>query len=253
MKKILWFIPVFILFSFCSSSKAIQFKLNSSQNLKGHLVKPEGNGPFPAVVIMHGCGGMHQNYFEWAEKLKKWGYVSFIVDSLSPRGVYRVCGKGKKPNPLDRVQDAFAAKRYLLKLPFIKKDKIALLGFSHGGITSIISSLKLEKLKIKNPFSVVIAFYPYCFNIKENQQLNNPLMILIGQADDWTPAHLCTVYKNKLAKNKDFILKIYPDAHHGFDWEGVDVKSNGHVIREDPDAFTDSQKMVKMFLSKYLQ
>src|SRR6185312_14317197 len=57
----------------------------SSQKLLGYLVKPDGRGPFPAVVILHGCSGFSSVYAITAERLKSWGYVALAVDSLGPR------------------------------------------------------------------------------------------------------------------------------------------------------------------------
>ena len=54
--------------------------------LTGKLTKPQGNEPFPAVVLLHGCSGIIKNVDDWAKRLAIWGYVSLQVDSFGPRG-----------------------------------------------------------------------------------------------------------------------------------------------------------------------
>ena len=52
--------------------------------LPGHLYRPDGPGPFPAVVALHGCGGIGPHLHRWAQTLQQWGYVALLVDSFSP-------------------------------------------------------------------------------------------------------------------------------------------------------------------------
>jgi dienelactone hydrolase len=55
--------------------------------LTGKLTKPQGDGPFPAVVLMHGCTGIGKHQEDWAARFASWGYVALQVDSLGPRGL----------------------------------------------------------------------------------------------------------------------------------------------------------------------
>ena len=59
--------------------------------LNGRLLRPpDGDGPFPAVVLLHGCDGMH-NDDPWVENHHlRWGYVLLEVDSFGPRGMTRL-------------------------------------------------------------------------------------------------------------------------------------------------------------------
>jgi poly(3-hydroxybutyrate) depolymerase len=56
--------------------------IEGSLNLTGRLTKPEGKGPFPAVVLLHGCGGMQPRRDDrWSDRLSRWGYVTLQVCS----------------------------------------------------------------------------------------------------------------------------------------------------------------------------
>ena len=235
------------------SEPKITFPLNSNQNLTGDLSKPEGNGPFPAVILLHGCAGGQYNISGWEKILVKEGYVTFAVDSLGPRGVRNVCSNPKedKPTPEDRVSDAFAAKHYLETRPFIDKERIAVMGFSHGGITSLIMALSPSSEK---PFKEIIAFYPYCSPIDLSKKfLSSPLMILSGGNDDWCPAKLCEAYPEILkGLNHEIVFKVYPGAYHAFDNTAPGlIEYRGHKVGRDESAVADSIVMVKNFLRKH--
>jgi len=55
------------------------------------LQKPDGEGPFPAVVLLHTCGGLQQHVLEWAQRLRAHEYVALVLDSFTPRGEKSVC------------------------------------------------------------------------------------------------------------------------------------------------------------------
>jgi dienelactone hydrolase len=275
---------VLVLFIWLSSltpsnaAEDISFKGTSKSSsgdtltLTGKLLKPQGNGPFPAIILMHGCRGMIPAYHSWAEKISSWGYVTLVLDSFTPRGEKNVCERVHAV-PFDvRATDAFDAKAYLAGLSFVNRSKVALIGWSHGGCAALssVSQANLSKmfdelggatrggspqlsnyLKESGPFQAVIAFYPWCVAGLDDSE--SPLLILSGEKDTWTPPILCQL-KVPLGKTKhEATLKIYPGATHGFDLDEPDVVRSGHKISYDPKATADATKRVKSFLGKYLK
>jgi dienelactone hydrolase len=121
-------------------------------------------------------------------RLQRWGYVSLLVDSFKPRGEENICSPGQSHTiqPSRRAKDAFGAKLYLESLPYVDPNRIAVMGWSHGGMAT------LEAVQINvpssGPFQAAVAFYPYCTRM---YILNSPLMVMIGEKDDWTPAQKC--------------------------------------------------------------
>jgi poly(3-hydroxybutyrate) depolymerase len=65
----------------------------------GELFLPAGPGPFPAMVVLHGCDGVGPHYRTWARQLQVWGYAALLVDSFGPRGVREVCGEVRRVDP----------------------------------------------------------------------------------------------------------------------------------------------------------
>ena len=221
--------------------------------LTGHLHRPEGGGPFPAVVLLHGCGGITPTHHGWAERLRGWGYVTLLVDSFGPRGQINVCDRFMVVDPqYARMPDAYAARSYLASQSFVAPARIGVIGWSHGGITTLYSvdDVYLSRLG-GGRFRAAIAFYPGC--LMRLQRLNAPLLILIGEEDDWTAAARCRRMEVDPGTTHRLILKIYPGAYHGFDriQPGALVYL-GHRLERHPEAATDAEEQVQRFLVRYL-
>ena len=281
MAKKIAFVLFLLLFSISSADgfEDISFKGTDKSSsgdlltLTGKLYKPQGNGPFPAVILMHGCNGVAQSYISWAEKVTSWGYVSLVLDSFTPRGHGNICG-ASSPVPYDvRVADAFDAKAHLAGLPFVNPRKLALVGYSHGGCSALacISQANLTTMfnyqggvmrggrpqltnyftKGGGPFQAVIAFYPWCAAGLDDSE--SPLLILFGEKDTWLSPISCQLKLPSGKTKHEIILKIYDGATHGFDMEGPERISAGHKIIYDPQATADATDRVRAFLKKYLQ
>lgn len=232
--------------------------------LTSKFTKPKGDGPFPAVVLMHGCAGIGKANDDWADKLASWGYVALEVDSLRPRGLVDICANVVQLPFHMRAHDAYDAKSYLSGLPFVDRNRIGLMGWSHGGCGTLASvsksnyaafaafvKVKLEQPKGWPPFRAAVAFYPYC--IGQLDDTNAPLLILSGELDTWCPAALCKKNMPSGKTANEVLLKIYPGAYHGFDYEGVDVAKGKHRVLYNPAAFADSIIQVKEFFAKQMK
>ncbi len=237
-----------------SGSDTVTFPSTSSEALllTAQLRKPVGNGPFPALVMLHGCGGLSLKLDPWEERLVNMGYVTLRVDSFGPRGEWNICDNPKKIGFLTRACDAYDAKSYLAGLPFVDSKRIAVIGWSHGGVTVLSALSKMSGGSGKEPFRAGIAFSPYCKGSFHN--MNAPLLILIGEKDDWCPAALCTelVAKEKKAEH-EIILKVYPGAYHAFYYDWIDFVYDGHRLLSDPIATADAAIQTRNFLAKHMK
>ena len=242
-----------------AESEVVQFPVTSYMGetimLSARLMRPEGDGPFPAVVLLHGCNGMS---FEdpWAERfLLPWGYVLLEIDSLGPRGVTNVCGAGvwRKVSPNIRSRDAHAGKDYLASLAFVDGERIAVMGWSHGGITVLaaVSNRAMNEPPRPHPFKAAIAFYPHC-SLKL-PRVDAPLLVLIGDADDWTPVSYCRQMELTGEAPHDYQLVVYPGATHAFDWAGAPGEYFGHKMIYDPAASVDAYRRVREILKRYVE
>ena len=125
------------------------------------------------------------------------------------------------------------------------------MGWSHGGATT----LETLHQRADDPFRAAIAFYPSCRRILTG--LNAPLLILIGGADDWTPASRCVEMMPKEQAASEVTLKVYPGAYHGFDTLDANANVRGsrgmHHLQYQPEAEADSLIRVRTFFEKYLK
>jgi len=221
--------------------------------LAGILTKPEGDGPFPAVVLLHGCAGLDETNSRdkaWVSRLVKLGYVALQLDSFEPRDLSNICNNWNLIVGMigKRAQDAYEAKSYLAKLPFVDPNRIAVMGWSHGGTT--ILDIITRSVADDSPFNAAVAIYPYCY--ESLSQLKSPVLILIGEKDDWCPADYCTNFMPTGKTDHEAVLKVYPGAYHDFDFEGLDEIYEGHRLLYDPVAAKDAIIQVKSFFAKHL-
>ena len=239
-------------------SKIVNFDVTEENvetvTLTGLLEKPEGKGPFPAIVLLHGCKGIDYWVMVWANRLHDWGYVTLQIDSFGPRGKPNgVCEGTFTIQPTTRALDAHAAKAYLTQLPFVDSDRTAVMGMSHGGWTVLaaIENTYLTKQPRTNPFRAAVAFYPLCESVL--YRLDAPLLILIGERDDWTYAFRCE--KMELVGESMFsiTLKVYPGATHVFDLDRPERTYLSHEMRYDAEAAEDAIETTKQFLVKHLR
>jgi dienelactone hydrolase len=196
------------------------------------LHRPAGPGPFPAIVLLHGCGGLYARngrltgrHEHWALALRDQGFVTLLVDSFTPRGLKQICTLKDRPLRAgrERTMDAYGALSFLQGLPYVQPDGVGLLGWSHGGVTTLFTvdpaTPARPKLAPAADFRAAVAFYPGCRPDSQHRwSASIPLLLLLGGRDDWCPAAPCvTVAERAKAQGSPIEWVVYPDAHHDFD------------------------------------
>lgn len=246
-----------------------------SVELDALMYRPLGAGPFPALVLLHGCGGMFTNqgyitssYRNWADLLAARGYVALLVNSFGPRGHGSICDQQKRSilESRERVEDSYAALRWLDQQPFVARGRIGLLGWSNGGTGTLYAMRESREYR---GFKAAVAFYPGCRTISRSQPPYRPyapLLILSGEADDWTPAAPCVALTDT-AKQHGGPLDIvtYPGAHHSFDRINSPVRYRptvrnlnkpdrlGATVGEHPAAREDAIRRTMEFFAQALR
>jgi dienelactone hydrolase len=197
--------------------------------LRGMLFQPEGAGPFPSVVALHGCeslinrsGKVAALYADWGERLAATGLAVIFPDSFGSRGLRAQCrvSERKVRSEHERVADANAARRWLQAQPWTIKDRVSLVGWASGGLASL-SAVQPHALPRDGvpDFRSAVAFYPACRRLGELAwSARIPTLILIGRADDWTaPAPCEQMVAGARGRSALASLVVYPGAFHEFD------------------------------------
>jgi len=259
-----------------------------SEQIPVTLSKPDGPGPFPAVVIVHDCSGLGPRSSgapdRWARELLGRGYVVLIPDSFTTRGFADgVCTvtstRGIDVSPERRARDAYAALAHLRTLPYVDGSRVGLMGGSHGGSTTLASMIAPERdgeplaLDKRAGFAAAVALYPRCTTRQGALRGDAsgvyrpvaPLLILTGEKDDWTPAEPCRKLTEAAQRaGYPVTIKIYPGAHHSFDSHNpvryVEARNNpssptgrGATTGGDPAAWADSIREVVAFFGRHLK
>jgi dienelactone hydrolase len=203
--------------------------------------------------LLHGCDGIGPHYRSWARQLASWGYVVLQVDSFGPRNFKTVCNRGREVPPELRARDALTAADYLRTRPDVQADRIGVMGFSHGGWTVLKSVLADDAgVKVQRPFAAAVAFYPGCE--MPRSELVTDTLILIGDADDWTPARQCERWRNAVEKSSHTVdMVVYPGAVHGFDAARPVHAFAGHMVGRDPAAAEDAVSRTQAFFAQRLK
>jgi dienelactone hydrolase len=240
--------------------------------LHGTLYRPDGAGPFPAVVALHDCGGLNNRpatmahlYNEWTNHLVAQGFVVLYPDSFGSRGLGTQCRvrERKVRASRERVADINAARHFLQTQDFVRADRISLLGWSNGGVAALWTVRPNTPHDGGTDFRSAVAFYPSCRRLRETAwSARIPTLILIGSADDWTPASTCQqMVADAHGRSARVQIVVYPGAHHEFDRANSPLRLRTGLVNTvdpsgkahggtNPAARNDALKRVPQWLAR---
>jgi dienelactone hydrolase len=273
-----------------------------TEQIPATVLKPPGDGPFAAVVVLHDCSGLGGRSsgapIRWATLLASQGYVAILPDSFSTRGFPEgVCTAPDDAVPrlrrvalIQRAYDAYAALAYLRSIPFVDGDHVGVIGGSHGGsstlaamVTPVSNRAPLAEER-RHGFAAGVALYPGCAGQYGAWSATHefgdhgavtayagvyqpiaPLLILVGERDDWTPAKPCEELAVRAqAAGYAVAIEVYPGARHSFDSSAPtrylpnrrnanSETGRGATTGGDPVAWANAIKEVTAFFAKALK
>ena len=224
------------------------------KTIAGTLFKPEGAGPFPAIVYLGGCApvGADDAALEKAvvDHDRSRGFATFIVDSYAPRRLnHGVCDRTH--NPLwygVRAADAHAGKDALAARPDIDPKRIFLVGYDHGGLAALLAADAVTAAEHEAKFAGVVAYYPFC-GFSCGCAFSVPTLILVGERDDVAPAYRC----QRVRDRPNAELVVIPGAAHTFATPGIDKIENGHRLAYDAKAAADAEARADAFMAAHMK
>ena len=246
-----------------------------------------GDGRMPAVVALHGCGGMYSVLPEkrdsltmrhqgMANLLVAQGYIVLFPDSFRSRGVEEICtveNRSRTITQRNRLLDTLGALAWLQARRDVLPERIAVLGWSHGG-SAVLAALNAKappvaERRADGPyFRAGAAFYPGCsdaLKARTGYALAAPLELFVGGSDDWTAPEPCIQLADKLTvfMGPQVRISVYPNTYHGFDGpsgqrQRLEVPNGvkpgqGVTVAANPRARDDAYAKLKRFLSEQLE
>jgi len=239
-----------------------------------HETRPAGSGPWPAIVLLHGCHGVSGSTRAWARWFGERGFLALVVNSWTPRGIRDGCVPGPELPSTERLDDAIGALAWLHARPYVDRERVGVVGWSNGGVfaISLVNGPSLQRARARGVtvpppgFRAAVALYPGgCFSLK-HEQVVRPLLVLIGEADDWTAASECAdMVAAMRGRGADATIVRYPGAFHYFDVEGqaptwlpgVENRNRpggccGATVAYDAAAAADARRRVAEFFGYHL-
>lgn len=244
----------------------------SSGILHAQLFKPEGEGPFPTVIALHGCGGLGSHsesvlprYRDWAVRLLKGGNAVLLPDSYGSRELGPQCRvkemhvKARR----ERVSDIAASRAWLMKQNWVARDRVSLIGWANGASALLWAVRPQSAARDAGPdFRAAIAFYPDCrISAGLGWSARVPTLVLIGANDDVSSPPACRQMVDG-AHGRSALARIvvYPGAYHDFDRANTPLHAaaattdaaapeRGH-LGTDAQARAESQKEVAEWLAR---
>jgi dienelactone hydrolase len=204
--------------------------------------------------MLHSAAGPGTQDWHYAEVLREAGFAVLAVDSFGPRGVTRTVDDQSLVSEASMLADAFAARAALAGDPRIDARRIALVGFSKGGIAALYGGLEEFRAAYGGePFAAHVAYYPWCgLEPLDLATTGAPVLVQMGDNDDVAPVELCRDLIGRIAGASPGAaprLVVYPGARHAFDHPNLDslawvpvtgmIPSNCRIEEVAPGAFVE--------------
>jgi len=224
----------------------------SSLSVIATVHRPQGAGPFPALVLLHTCGSVNEAMTNRANFVKDLGYVALVVDTFGFRGVDGCPISFMIDSAMTR--DAYGALDYLASLPYVKKHRIGVMGFSAGGhaIDRFVSR------EYQSPgglnFRAAVNMYGVCQLMgdavfEDEKIIIRTVMILGDQEESWR-LFPC---RDLIGKSPMITVHIFKGVYHAFDSRrNASMDSVGNIIQYSASATAKAEEITTAFFAKHL-
>jgi carboxymethylenebutenolidase len=254
---------------------------DATTEIVGYLFKPQGPGPYPAVVILHGRGGpysskvnkacmlvsrtepsacnangLSKRHSMWGQYWAERGYLALLPDSFGPRGKAHGFDRFTHGDP-DRADvnektvrplDAEGALNWLRSQRDVIPSRVFLQGWSNGGSTALNV---MQRQNTKAGYRASLSLYPGCGPqalLAPAIATSAPITLLLGSDDEEvSPVRCEELAKRSIAAGSKVDVVVYPGATHGFDDPGQHHQSSS----ANRTALEDTLKRAISFVERF--
>jgi carboxymethylenebutenolidase len=223
--------------------KMVEFPYDGG-TAKGYLIEPEGQGPFPGVIVIQEWWGLNDHIKDIAGRFAKEGYAALAPDLYDGVVTKDEEQAGKLMQSLDQgkaLKNLDGAVDYLVGQANIHADRIGVTGFCMGGTFALLMACRNPKVK---------ASVPFYGDVPPEETLKNllaPVLFFAGDQDQWINAEKWKRLEAALANfEKEGEVKVYRGAGHAF---FNDTRPDAY----DKEAAEDAWTRVTHFFAGYLK
>jgi len=220
----------------------VTYKAAAGADLSAYYARPEGSGPFPAVVVIHEAFGLNANIRSIAERFAVEGYAALAVDLFAGRNravcMAQLMG-GAFLNSFDHsgIKNLKVSLDYLIEQPEIDKARIGAVGYCMGGGLAIAWATTDQRLKVIAPY--------YGINPRPLEAVARSCPVVGSYPqNDFTKGQGERLEMELDKHNIPHDIKIYAGARHSF--------FNDRGANYDPAASADSWQRVLAFFKQHL-
>ncbi len=192
--------------------------------MQATVFQPPGKGPFPAVIINHGSGGIGSHHYDYAKRIVDSGMVAVIFDGFCPRGLKSTLGNQSSVSLVTSIADNYAILNALEKEPYIDSRNIGAMGTSRGGSTLVLAADERMRARFqtgKTSFKSVAAVYPGCSTQLELKTPSSTrVLVQLGKQDTYFSPARCRKVIGAMKTAGFPVLTTEYNAHHGWDAGG---------------------------------
>lgn len=230
--------------AFAADGKTVSYS-SGDETVQAVLYVPSGNGPFPALVVVHEWWGLNDWVKQQASQLAEEGYVALAVDlyrgkvATTPEMAHEIM----RGVPEDRAKrDLHAAVEFLRSQKNVKADRLGAIGWCMGGGYALDVALQEPSLK-----AAVINYGHLASETSSLTRINAAVLGIFGGKDQGIPVDDVRKFEQSLTKlGKDVQIVIYPEAGHAFE-----NSNNKQGFRADDAA--DARTRTLVFLAARLK
>jgi carboxymethylenebutenolidase len=195
-------------------------------DIRVYAARPEGEGPFPTVIMIHEFWGLNESIAGKADLLAEDGYLVIAPDTFRgsttgwvPRAIFQVISN----EPEDVNVDLDSVYAWLETQPDVDSDRIAIAGFCYGGRTSLTYSLHNHRL------AATVIFY----GSPETEPailktLPGPVLGIFGGADQSIPVEQVNAFDAALTEaDIPHEITIYEGQPHAFVQDAQSIRAGG--------------------------
>lgn len=184
-------------------------------SVDGYLARPTKPGPWAAVVIGHEWWGLDDHFRRLANRLAKEAYVCLVPDMYHGFVTDDPFQAAQRKASLDldaAARSMVDAVPYLRSLPFVRHDRIAVMGFCMGGGIALLAACRSTEWR-----AAVIYFQSMFPDPEELQHISCPVLGHYGTKDPFTPPSEANRFKDHLERlGKQVQIYFYEGATHAF-------------------------------------